>query len=109
MDAINSVKAELGVAPTCDALGLPRATYYRLLKPRAPSAQKGPSPRALSTEERQAVLARLHEPRFVDLAPTEVWAQLLDEGEYHCSVRTMYRILAASAELSCVAIIQPTT
>ena len=99
MEAIKSVKAELGVAPMCDALGLSRATYYRLLKPRAPSAPKGPSPRALSTEERQAVLARLHEPRFVDLAPTEVWAQLLDEGEYHCSVRTMYRILAANAEV----------
>jgi len=31
--------------------------------------------------------------RFVDKAPNEVYATLLDEGEYHCSIRTMYRIL----------------
>ena len=49
MDAINSVRTELGVAPTCAALGLPRATYYRMLKPKAPSAAKrAPPPRAPS-------------------------------------------------------------
>ena len=37
----------------------------------------------------------LHEPRFVDLAPAEVYATLLDERRYLCSERTMYRILAA--------------
>jgi transposase InsO family protein len=41
------------------------------------------------------VLALLREPRFVDLAPAEVYATLLDEGVYHCSIRTMYRLLAA--------------
>ena len=34
-------------------------------------------------------------PRFVDRAPAEVVATLLDEGHYLCSERTMYRILAA--------------
>ena len=47
----------------------------------------------------RAVLARLHEPRFVDLAPAEVYATLLDEGEYLCSERTMYRVLAAQHEV----------
>jgi putative transposase len=37
--------------------------------------------------------------RFVDKAPTEVYATLLDEGTYHCSVRTMYRILAEAGEV----------
>jgi putative transposase len=41
----------------------------------------------------------LHEPRFVDLAPAEIYAILLDEGRYLCSIRTMYRLLAANAEV----------
>jgi putative transposase len=49
----------------------------------------------LSSEEREAVRAVLHEPRFVDRSPGEVAATLLDEGRYLCSERTMYRILDA--------------
>jgi putative transposase len=45
------------------------------------------------------VLAVLHEPRFVDLPPAEVYAALLDEGRYLCSERTMYRVLAENAEV----------
>jgi putative transposase len=52
----------------------------------------------LSTNEGRAVLDMLHEPRFVDLAPAEVFATLLEEGRYVCSVRTMYRLLAKSSE-----------
>ena len=49
------------------------------------------------------VLDVLHEPRFVDLAPAQVYATLLDEGRYLSSERTMYRILAAEGEASLVA------
>src|SRR5437667_198437 len=56
------------------------------------------SPRALSAGEQATVLDVLHEPRFVDQAPAEVYATLLDEGHYHCSERTMYRLLAAQHE-----------
>ncbi len=48
---------------------------------------------------RHAVLAELHHPRFVDLAPAEVYATLLDEGRYPCCRRTMYRVLAAAQEV----------
>jgi putative transposase len=41
----------------------------------------------------------LHEPRFVDLAPAEVYATLLDEDRYLCSERTMYRVLAEHQEV----------
>jgi putative transposase len=44
-------------------------------------------------------LDTLHEPRFMDLAPSEVYATLLDEGRYLCSERTIYRILAANEEV----------
>ena len=51
-----------------------------------------------SLNEQQAVLAALHAPRFLDLAPAQVYATLLDEGTYHCAERTMYRVLAAQGE-----------
>jgi putative transposase len=57
------------------------------------------SPRALSDEERNLVLAALNEDRFCNLAPAEVYATLLDEGKYLCSERTMYRILAAHGQV----------
>jgi putative transposase len=57
------------------------------------------SPRALTDAERMAVLAVLHEPRFVDLVRAEVYATLLDEDRYLCSERTMYRILAEHDEV----------
>jgi putative transposase len=47
---------------------------------------------------RQAVLDLLHEPRFADQAPAEIYPTLLDEGVYRCSIRTMYRTLDANGE-----------
>jgi len=55
--------------------------------------------RALSEPERQTVIDTLHEPQFVDKAPAEIWATLLDEGSYLCSIRTMYRILRDHQEV----------
>src|SRR5208283_5379618 len=49
--------------------------------------------------ERQKVLDTLHEGRFVDQAPAEVYATLLDERQYLCSERTMYRVLEGNAEV----------
>ena len=60
--------------------------------------RRSESARKLSAVERQAVLTVLHEDRFVDWAPAQVHAQLLDEGVYLCSPRTMHRILAENAE-----------
>ena len=37
--------------------------------------------------------------RFVDKAPAQVVATLLDEDVYHCSTRTMYRLLDANREI----------
>ncbi|WNZ59067.1 IS3 family transposase [Myxococcus sp. MxC21-1] len=91
--------SELGVAPVCPALGLPRATYYRRARPKHGPARRSRSPRALAPEQRAEVLAALHEPRFQDAAPAEVYAQLLDEGRYLCSERTMYRVLAENHQV----------
>jgi putative transposase len=53
-----------------------------------------PTPaRALSVEERETVRDVLHSTRFQDCAPAAIQATLLDEGQYLCSTRTMYRVL----------------
>ncbi|CAN5439599.1 IS3 family transposase [soil metagenome] len=86
----------------CDALGLKRATYYRLIQPPKALADKKPRvgpPRALSDDERDKVLNVLHEDRFVNQAPSEIYAKLLDECIYLCSIRTMYRILQDNNEV----------
>src|SRR5207249_3461786 len=83
----------LWIAQTCAGLGLPTATYYRRSKPQPAPRQRPRPPRAQPTAERAAVLEVLHESQFVDLAPAQVYAQLLDAERYLCSERTMYRIL----------------
>jgi putative transposase len=75
-----------------------RSSHYRSLETRASTPRPSP-PRTLAVGERDEVLAVLHESRFADLAPAEVYATMLDEGRYLCSERTMYRILAANKEL----------
>jgi len=97
---VGSAALQLGVAPACAALGLPRATYYRTRHGErlGPKRRRG-SPRALSSDQGREVLEALHEERFVDLPPAEVYGQLLDEGTYLCSIRTMYRLLASHDEV----------
>jgi len=98
--AVNEVVGRLPVASTCEALSLARATYYRRRAPLlGPRERKASPPRTLSDGERHAMLALLHDDRFVDLAPAQVYATLLDESVYHCSERTMYRILSANREV----------
>lgn len=84
----------------CRALGVARSSLYRRRRGPAPRARgvRRPPPRALGTEERQQVLQMLHEERFVDRAPAPVFATLLEEGIYLCSIRTMYRVLHGAGE-----------
>jgi len=98
MNAITESGLVLGVAVVCVALGIARASYYRRLRPKKAASRKT-SPRRLADEERATVLAVLHEPRFADLAPAEVYATLLDEGRYLCSERTMYRVLGENNQV----------
>ena len=98
MGAVHDATPTLGAAPACRVLGLSRATLYRGRRP-APAARPRPTPpRALTIVERQGVLDLLH-TRFLDQAPAQVHATLLDEGIYLCSPRTMYRVLDAAHEI----------
>ncbi len=53
----------------------------------------------LTPEERIVILGHLHSERFRDRSPSEVYGTLLDEGVYCCSIRTLYRLLAAKGEV----------
>lgn len=96
--AIDELEPLVGRRQACHALAVPRATWYRRRRPPSQRRRPQPHPRALAAEERSQVLACLHEERFQDCAPRQVYAALLDEGRYHCSVRTMYRLLEAQGE-----------
>ena len=77
-----------------------RSTLYRRRQPVTSKPKRRPRPhRALDETEREEVLGALHCERFVDKAPAQVWATLLDEGTYLCSIRTMYRILEEHGEV----------
>lgn len=97
----------VGVSALSAALGVPRSSAYRWRRPPAPPPVAGeeatvartPSPCALSPAAQAQVLAYLRDPWFVDCAPAQVYATLLDEATYICSVRTMYRLLATFHEV----------
>jgi putative transposase len=92
--AASELSRDVGRKPACEAFQVPRATFYRYLgRSRSDEGSRTTPPLSLSQTERQDVVDTLHSERFQDKAPYEVYATLLDEGQYHCSIRTMYRIL----------------
>jgi putative transposase len=101
MDSVLQLSSTVGIESACDVLGVARASFYRqrpLLGPQRsaslPVIVTRPIPvRALSSDERQAVRAALNSERFQDCSPAAIHATLLDEGQYLCSTRTMYRLL----------------
>lgn len=121
-EAVDALAPLVGAKAACEAVGLPRASYYRARavgqQPAPEPSQLGESsestpspassparerrpqlqPRALSEAERAAVLEVLHSERFADSAPSTVYATLLDEGVYLCSEATMYRLLRERGE-----------
>jgi putative transposase len=102
MKAIEELAPQTSTAAACRSLSVPRATLYRRRRPKPPATAAAPRPtplRALSAPERQTVVDVLHSEPFADKAPAEVYAALLDQGQYLCSIRTMYRILDERQEV----------
>jgi len=99
MNLTVSLAHETGIRAACCALNVSRCDFYRWQKPKEKAASRRTSPLALSCNERSEVLDILHEDRFADKAPQEIYATLLDEEKYICSVRTMYRVLEKEGEL----------
>lgn len=102
MSMTDSLAKDVGIKSACEALVVSRAGFYRWKNQDEDLKKESVrplSPLALSPYEQQHVLDTLHDERFVDKAPQEVYATLLDGGSYLCSVRTMYRILEAHKEV----------
>ena len=96
---MSQLASKIGVKQTCAVLNIARSRVYRSHQPR-PTPKPRPTPsHALSWTERQQVRTVLNSERFMDKAPRQVYATLLDEGSYLCHWRTMYRILAVHDEI----------
>lgn len=99
METVSALAERIGVKPACAALALNRARFYRWRQPR-----RAPRPRpmpawALSPAQRFGVLDTLNAREYADQAPAAVYAALLDQDTYLCSIRTMYRILASQSQV----------
>jgi putative transposase len=98
MQSAEQLGQRIGVEAACAALSLPRSSLYRGRRPRSKCTRPKISARALNQAEKIIVRQELNSERFQDQAPREVYATLLDEGQYLCSWRSMYRILAENDE-----------
>jgi putative transposase len=98
---VTELAAQTSTQQACQAFAYPRSSYYRQqqAKPVSAKTEPTPSPRALPPPERDAVREMLNSERFADSSPRQVYGTLLDEGQYLCSVSTMYRILQAHDEV----------
>ena len=96
MQAVAGLSNPLGKRQACAVLGVPRSRLYRREKCQSPRL---PSPRVLSSNEKETIRQELNSERFQDCAPREIYATLIDEGRYLCSWRSMYRILDERQEV----------
>lgn len=96
MDEIKQFSGKHGIAAStlCEALLVPRATYYRHGNKGKPVTRRGSPSNKLTENEKQQLLNLMHSERFIDCSPYEIFYTLLDkEKQYHGSIRSMYRLL----------------
>lgn len=104
MRAVAELAPHVGMRRACRALSVNRGAVYRdrarhrVGPPRCAPRVRPRPPLALSDAEQELLLGVLDSERFADLAPATIFAMLLDEGRYHGSIRTMYRLLAAHSQ-----------
>lgn len=83
--------------------GVSRATATRAAaqarRPQPEPVSRPEPVNKLSCAERARVLAVLNSAEFVDQPPLQVYAILLERGQYLCSVATMYRVLRANNQV----------
>lgn len=96
---MSELATQIGTRSACVILGASRATMHRRGTPHAEhSKPRRRAPRRLTDPERQVLLDLAHSDRFCDLSVREIYATLLDEGQYLASISTWYRVLRAAGE-----------
>jgi putative transposase len=95
MDTYRALTAAGTATRTASRLtGIARATVDRdAARPTPVLPQRCRPANALTPAQTARVLALLDGPEFVDAAPAQAYAALLDQGVYVGSISTMYRIL----------------
>ena len=88
---------KVGKSQACQALGVPRNRLYP--RGHTPASSRPMPAHALSASERAEVRSVLNSTYFMDRAPRQIYAALLDKGQYLCHWRTMYRILHDFSEV----------
>ena len=93
------ITAEVPTRTAATLVGIPRATATR-----KPQTTPLPAPAVVPANklgplERARILSVVNSPRFVDLPPVQIYAQLLDEGVYLASISTIYRVLAENSQV----------
>jgi putative transposase len=99
MTTAEQLGQQIGTAAACRSLNISRSSLYRRRQAQPEPKPRSRPDRALSQDERTEVRQVLNSERFVDQAPRQVYATLLDEQQYLCHGRTMYRILAQHQEV----------
>ena len=90
---MSELASKIGVKSACEVLNVSRSRIYRQRQPKADPAPRPTPSHALSDAEKTRVRDLLNSERFMDQPPRQVYATLMDEGDYLCHWRTMYRIL----------------
>jgi len=97
MNSVHDLSKDTGKKLACKSFDVPRASFYRYFDRKNHTHENGMErpipPLSLSPIEKKSVLDILYSEKFQDRNPYEVYASLLDDGVYHCSISTMYRIL----------------
>lgn len=98
--AFDDLEQATSTAAACRLLGRSRASHYRRQAPPklGPPTPRPAPPNTLTEAERQRILTVLRSDAYCDLAPAQVWARLLDDGVYLCSISTMYRLLRLAGQ-----------
>lgn len=99
MSTVEQLGQQIGIAAACRRLNVSRSSLYRTRQARFEPKPRPTPDRALSPAERSEIRQVLNSERFADQAPRQVYATLLDEQQYLCHWRTMYRILDEHQEV----------
>ncbi|KQC14314.1 MAG: integrase, partial [Desulfuromonas sp. SDB] len=97
---VNHLSDQIGTQVSCDVFGIPRSSYYYKPADRddLPNKRKLPD-FAYSIQERNNILNVMNSAIYMDQTPYEIYAAQLDNGNYLCSVSTMYRILTENDQV----------